>query len=707
MKNSEKHQKFRVAILGHRGIPNAYGGFETLAEELASCLVGLGCSVVVYCRKNYFKERPEVYKGASLIYLPTITKKSADTFFHTFISVWHAFIKNTADTLIIVNVGNAPSALLAKILGKKVILCVDGLDWQRKKWGKVAKTYLRICSYFAGIASHEVVTDAASVQEFYKKERKLSSTHIPYGTEIETVNHQPDVDVLKEYGLDYKKYFTYVARFEPENNPILVVKAHAASGSKFPLVMIGDNRYNHQFVEKIKKAAGKNVIFTGYLFGSRYKQLVRNSLASVRAAEVGGLSPVVIEAMGRASCIIANDKPENREPLGDTGLFFNLNINELAAHFKSLTENPELGIELGKKSAQRAMLLYSWDKIGFEYLKLIRKVSPEQVVLQSPLIGEAVPYKKKILITGAGGTLGRDLYRYFSDHHNILATTAHPTESWQTRLDVTDPIETERIVGLYKPDYIFHLAALTNLEECEKNLPNAYSVNTLAVKHLAQISGRVGAKLIFVSSGNIFNGEKTLYTENDEPSPLNVYGLTKHMGELMAQYYAPDHLIIRLGWLIGGGPRFEKKFIGRIVEQVVSGNNISAVVDKFGTISHTYDVARTLEILLGKNAKGTYHVVSPGIVSRFELAQAVVSILGYSKYIKVTPVSADYFAHVYSTLRPKYECLLASRLNEEKIDSITPWLEALERYLHDEYAYAFNLLKEDQSDILPDAAALV
>lgn len=701
MFTANNKNSFKVAILGHRGIPNAYGGFETLAEELATCLVGLGCKVAVYCRKNYFKDRPAEYKGASLIYLPTITKKSLDTFFHTFISTLHVVFKNTADTVIVVNVGNVPSALLAKILGKKVILCVDGLDWQRRKWGKVARTYLRLCSYFAGISSHEVVTDAASVQDFYLKERKVQSTHIPYGTEIETA--EPEYDVLKEYNLEYKKYFTYVARFEPENNPVLVVKAHAASKSPYPLVMIGDNRYNKDFVDEIKSAAGKNVIFTGYLFGSRYKQLVKNSLASVRAAEVGGLSPVVIEAMGRSSCIIANDKPENREPLGDAGLFFNLNIEDLAKQFDIISKNPQLAIDLGKKAAQRAMVLYSWDKIGYEYFKLVKKIAHKYERSEETVFAkDLVAHKKRILITGAGGVLGRALYDYFAKDFVVKATTAHPVENWLTKLDVTDKEMLEKEVETFRPDYIFHLAAMTNLEECEKDLPKAYLVNALSTKYLAQLSAKYGAKLVYTSSANVFNGSKHSYDEADSPSPLNVYGLTKHMGELMVEYYAPDFLILRLGWLIGGGAMHDKKFVAKIVEQILNGTKeLHAVTDKYGTITYAPEVASTLSILLQRNSKGIYHVVSPGITNRFEIAQRIVKVLGHD--VKVVPVTADYFATVFSTQRPKYECLRIDKLKSENINTLSNWDDALKNYLRTDYHSAFNLSPKI-NPIIPDAA---
>lgn len=700
-KQKSQNSPLRIAIVGHRGIPNSYGGFETLAEELASSLVGLGCSVTVYCRKNYFADRPETYKGASLIYLQTLSRKTLDTFYHTFISIWHVFFKNTADVVLIVNVGNAPSALLAKLLGKKVVFCVDGLDWQRKKWGKVARTYLKACSYVAKYVAHEVVTDAASVHDFYKKDRKTESTHIPYGTEIETL--EEGEEILREYNLEPKKYFIYVARFEPENNPLMVVKAHAESKSNLPLVMVGDNRYNPAFVDQIKAAAGKNVIFTGYAFGSRYKQLLKNSLASVRAAEVGGISPAVIEAMGRSVCMIANDKPENREPIGDAGVFYKLNVHDLAGHFRNLSQHPDKAVLFGKKAAQRAMILYSWDRIGYEYFKVIKKAVGQTDSAKTVVALSKDGNKKKILITGAAGMLGNSLYDYLSKDYTVRATALNPRESWQYPLDVTDFDACEREVQLFRPDFIFHLAALTNLEECEKDLPRAYAVNALSVKYMAQLSAKYGAKLVYTSTANIFDGEKRIYTEADEPAPLNVYGLTKHIGELMAKYYAPNNLIIRLGWLIGGGPLLDKKFVSRIVEQIGSGaKELKVVSDKFGTISYTRDVAKTIGLLLSKNAEGVYHAVSPGVTNRYEIAQKIVSVLGYKSMVRVVPVNSDHFATVFSTPRPVNECLLNGRLKDEGIYTLRTWEDALQDYLEKDFAYALS--NTSALDIFPDIA---
>ncbi len=693
MSFSTLSKNLRLAIIGHRGTPSSYGGFETFAEEIGTCLVKLGIVVTSYCRSNYFKEKPQTYKGIKLTYLPTITRQSLDTIVHTFLSVIHVLIHNTADVVMVVNVGNAPWALLAKLCGKKVIFCVDGLDWERKKWGVMARTYLKLCSYLAPYVANEVVTDAGSVQEFYRRERGLETTMIPYGTEIDY--KELNTQELTNLHLSPKNYFIYVARFEPENNPLKVVESYVRSGSTLPLVMIGDNRYNPTLVEQIKKAANKNVHFLGYVFGERYKTLLKGALAYVRAAEVGGASPAIIEAMGRNVCVIANDKVENREFLADTGLFFSLKDSSLEKIFREVSLNPTQAIQCGQRSGQRAALLYSWDKIGHEYLKLIKKTplsSKEDNKESMPSFSHSTISltPKRILMTGAGGMLGSAMYEHFSTGYTVKATDIDLNQKWLSYLDVRDQASYEKTVQEFKPDYIFHLAALTSLEDCERNTNQAYLTNALATKNAAELARRYNAKLVYISSAGVFDGQKEYYEDADEPSPLNTYGLTKQLGALMTEFYAPENIILRPGWMMGGGPSKDKKFVSHIVRQILSGaTTIYAVTDKLGTPTYTRDLAKTLDVLLQKKSQGIYNTVCSGMTNRYEIALEIVKILGYEKKITVVPVTSEHFAQTFFANRPRSENLVNTRLNQEGITTMRPWKVALKEYLTLDFSHAF------------------
>lgn len=697
----------RVAILGLRGIPSSYGGFETLAEAISERLVSFGAQVTVYCRSQYFKERVAAYKGVRLVYLSTIRQKFLDTPWHTLKSVLHVIFKNTAEAIIIVNVGNAPLAFLAKLFGKKVIFCVDGLDWQRKKWNALGRLYLKACSLFAGLASHIVVTDAESVQEYYRVMRHCETAYIPYGTDID-LGAETSLGVLSQHGLTAKRYFIYAARFEPENNPLLVAEAYVKSGSDYPLVMIGDNYYNPKYVALVKQAArsGK-ILFLGYVFGNAYKQLLKNSLAYIRAAEVGGISPAVVEAMGRGVCVVANDRPENREPLQDTGIFYHLHAAHLAERIAELSRYPERAIQQGVRSSERAMLVYSWDRVAYEFFKLVKRVAPRSVVKRIPLSSPRVAARKKVLITGAGGMLGAAVYEHFSKEYPVLATSLNQTEPWIQPLDVRDRFQFEKIVSSFRPAYILHLPAMTDLEWCERHLPEAYAVNALPVRQAAELATRYGAKLVYVSSSNVFAGGKRYYTDNDEPNPRNVYGLTKQMGALLAEYYARDCLVLRLGWLMGGGPSKDTKFVAKIVQQIVGGKKeLHALADKSGSISYTRDVARNLELLLLADARGTYNMACLGYATRYDVARQIVDILGYGGQIQVTPVTAGFFSATFTAPRSASECLVNERLIKERLSRMRPWQEALEEYLERDFSYAFNTQSSGEGIPAPAAGTL-
>ena len=682
-----KSNDIKVAILGHRGIPCSYGGFENFAEHIAEKLVDFGVDTTAYCRQDYFTKKPTEFKGIKLIYLPALNNKSLETLSHSFLSILHLIFKNTANTVLLVNVGNAPMALLARIFGKKVILCVDGLDWERKKWGRIARIYLKACSYLARFAAHEIVTDATSVQEFYKEKRGARSTLIPYGSDIENINGPVDIK-----GLENKKYFVYIARFEPENNPLKVVQAYVKSGCKMPLVMVGDNRYNQEYVKEIKRAANSNVLFLGYIFGKKYKKVLKNALAYIRAAEVGGASPAIIDAMGKNVCILANDKPENREIVDGAGFYYDLdNENELVKALKNIEENPEQAIELGKKGGQRTALLYSWDKITYEYLKLINRLNLKQEKQAGANNYAPQTGKPRILFTGAGGMLGQAMYKHYSKNYEVLATDIDVNEEWLEFLDVRDSSAYEKMVKKFKPNYIFHLPALTSLEECEQDKKESYLTNALATKYGAQLSKKYNAKFIYISSAGVFDGEKKYYTDDEEPNPVNTYGLTKQLGALYAKFYAKDALVLRPGWMIGGGPRKDKKFVNIIISQILAGKKeIFVVNDKFGTPTYTHDLAKQSEILIQNNKNGTYNTVCSGFSSRLEVAKEIIKILGYEGEIKLTQVNSDFFKEIFFAKRPKHENLVNKKLINENLNVMRTWQNALKEYLEHDFAHAFK-----------------
>jgi dTDP-4-dehydrorhamnose reductase len=384
--------------------------------------------------------------------------------------------------------------------------------------------------------------------------------------------------------------------------------------------------------------------------------------------------------------------------LGDTGLFYKLDVNALCSLFKKVTDNPALALELGQKAGQRAMLTYNWDRIAYEYFKIVRRLSQKtssEISLPIPSAGNG---PKKVLMTGAGGMLGQAMFEQFSKEYIVKATDIDLNERWLSYLDVRDFASYEKMVKSFQPDYIFHLAAMTSLEECDKNLAAAYATNALSVKYAAILASRYNAKLVYISSAGVFDGKKDYYTENDEPNPINTYALTKQMGALFAKYYAKDLITLRPGWMMGGGPRKDKKFISHIVGQLISGQKeIYAVTDKLGTPSYTHDIARNLDLLLRHNANGLYHAVCGGFSSRYDVAKEIVKSLGYDKMVRVIPVTSDYFSGNFTSNRPVSENLVNERLDRENRNLMRPWKQALRDYLSRDYAYAYM---ENEKEVL-------
>jgi dTDP-4-dehydrorhamnose reductase len=288
--------------------------------------------------------------------------------------------------------------------------------------------------------------------------------------------------------------------------------------------------------------------------------------------------------------------------------------------------------------------------------------------------------------------LGEAFYKHFKKYYQVESTDIDTNEPWLNYLDIRNFKAYHEKVRAFHPHYLFHLGAITNLEECEKFPAIAYETNAQATKHAAQLSSHYGIKMVYISSAGVFDGKKDYYVDDDEPNPINVYGLTKQMGAFMTEYYAsPDHLVIRPGWMIGGGPKKDKKFVGHIMKQIESGaQEIYAVNDKFGTPSYTHDLARNLYLLIKKDASGVYNMVCNGQpASRYDIAKEIVSILGYEKKIKVIPVPSSHFQKNFYAIRPQCENLMNRRLTLEGSNIMRNWEDALKEYLEKYFADDF------------------
>ena len=371
MDNVSEEKYMKIALLGTRGIPANYGGFETFAENLSTRLVKRGHTVTVYGRSSYINKKQTSYKGVQLKVLPTISHKYLDTPVNTLLASCHAIFQKY-DIIFICNSANSFCALLPRIVGKPVVLNVDGLEWKRAKWSIFGQWVYKISEWLATFIPNHIVTDAREVQKYYKKKFNKKSTYIPYGSAI---TRTQSTTILDKYDLGKKKYFLYVSRLEPENNAHVVIQAYKKVHTNYPLVIVGDAPYSQDYIQSLQEMKDERVIFTGYVFNKGYNEFQSHALCYVQATEVGGTHPALVEAMGHGNCVIANDVPEHREVLADTGLYFtSKNISTLTEKMEYILAHPRQVKEYGQKAQERISRLFTWKRVTSDYERLFTRI---------------------------------------------------------------------------------------------------------------------------------------------------------------------------------------------------------------------------------------------------------------------------------------------------------------------------------------------
>jgi len=294
---------------------------------------------------------------------------------------------------------------------------------------------------------------------------------------------------------------------------------------------------------------------------------------------------------------------------------------------------------------------------------------------------------KKIYMAGSGGMLGEAFHKIFGAENTLLCTDKDVNDTWLSYLDFCDADAYARDVEAFNPDYLFHLGAHTSLEYCEENPDDAYATNTIAVETAVHIANRLDIPMLYISTAGIFDGRKNTYDDWEEPNPLGHYARSKFMGERFVTQNLRRHLVCRAGWMMGGGPAKDKKFVQKLMAQIKAGNTELMVVDdKFGTPTYTHDFASNVALLLEKEYWGVYNMVCRGITGRLEVAQELVRILGKGHQIQVMPVSSDFFAKEYFAVRPPSERLLTKKLDIRGLNIMRDWRICLRQYLMDYYA---------------------
>ncbi|HEV7922572.1 MAG TPA: glycosyltransferase [Thermoanaerobaculia bacterium] len=353
----------KLAILGTRGVPPAYGGFETFAAELGTRLVARGHEVTVYCRGERRAGSPAgPWYGIERIVLPALNHKYFETVSHTFLSALDA-LRRDFDVVLMCNAANAFTLPLLRAARMPVAINVDGIERKRRKWNALGRAVYAIGESFSVVFADQVVADADVIADYYRARYSIEPVMIPYGAGFPA---EDDTDVLERLGI--RGYILYVSRFEPENNPLEVVQAYEKLTDAPPLVMLGSGLYAPELVAELHRHAGPRILFPGALYGADYRTLQRNAFLYIQATEVGGTHPAMIEAMASNGAVLAHDTPENREVGGDAVGYFRLRPEETLSGMlrEWLRSVPDR-----ERARQRAAERFSWDAVTDRYEELL------------------------------------------------------------------------------------------------------------------------------------------------------------------------------------------------------------------------------------------------------------------------------------------------------------------------------------------------
>jgi glycosyltransferase involved in cell wall biosynthesis len=354
----------RIAILGTRGIPANYGGFETFAEELSARLAARGHDVVVYCRSR----NPEpVYRGVRLQYLPTVRHKYLDTLAHAFVSTLH-LLAHRVDAALYCNAANAIFTPWPRLAGMPTALNVDGIERKRKKWNRLAKAWYLVSERMATLFPSAIVTDALAIRDYYRERYGKDSVFIPYGAETCKAATRGALD---ELGLEPGKYFLYVSRMEPENRALEVRQAFERVATPLKLALIGDAPYAREYIRRVRDTRDPRIAIPGAIYGEGYRELGSHCFAYIHATEVGGTHPALIEAMGRGALVLYRNTPENAEVAEGCGIAFE--PEDLPAKIElALAMSEQERARLRASAVERVRERYSWDAVADAYERLLK-----------------------------------------------------------------------------------------------------------------------------------------------------------------------------------------------------------------------------------------------------------------------------------------------------------------------------------------------
>ena len=373
MKKNYNHttQPLKIAIIGSRGYPIVYSGYETFVKEVSERLVAQKISVRVYCQKHLFSTRPKLVNGVELVYMPTVQTKSLNQLVHSFFSMLHACFSKT-DVILVVNAANGPFGLISLLAQKKTLINVDGLEWLRPKWKGLGAAYFKFAAKLATLFYNTIITDAEAMRQVYLQTFNTDSTVIAYGANI---RHSKNPELINRFGLTPNEYFLIVGRLIPDNNSDLILEGFKKANSNKKLVIVGDVPYQDAYAQGMKANVSDQILFLGYITDSEVlAELYHQSYAYLHGHEYGGTNPTMLKAMAYGCAILALDTVFNREMLenGQFGWFFQKTSDSVALYLQQAEHNPQAVQTLKEKARDGITQKYNWDEVTRAYVTVFK-----------------------------------------------------------------------------------------------------------------------------------------------------------------------------------------------------------------------------------------------------------------------------------------------------------------------------------------------
>jgi glycosyltransferase involved in cell wall biosynthesis len=365
----------RVATIGIRGVPANFGGSETAVQEIGRRLAAEGVDFVVYCRAHKSPNPDTRYLGMRRIVLPSVNTFNFDTISHSLLSSLHVLLRNEADVVHFHGMGNALCLPLFLASRKKTVITIDGPDWERPKWGAIARRVLKLSARLAVRWADQLIIDNKPTIEYFAREFGYDdAVFITYGADTEK---PPGNGYVEALGLEPRRYLLFVGALVPDKGPDLLVDAYRRVPGEMPLVVVGDSPFFPEFRDRLRAEAERDprVRMLGYVYDEPYRELVVNAYAYVHPLRSDGTSPALLQALGYGNCVVASGVDEAREAVGDAALVFRPDdADDLARQLERVLSDPDLAEEYRRRALRRVEEEYSWDDVAAKHRELYERL---------------------------------------------------------------------------------------------------------------------------------------------------------------------------------------------------------------------------------------------------------------------------------------------------------------------------------------------